>query len=367
MITPVITGTELWIMTPEQFIRSPRRWLDCFGHRGATLTTAPSFGYAYCARRVKPEQLAGSDYSNWRIAILGAERIDPVALYDFCDLVRPYGFGEGALVGAYGLAETTLAVTGVEPGAGSPLLRPAAASADLGQPVEVGGTGVLGVDRADGNWLSGCGKPIGGLEVRIIDEQGRAMPDGTFGEIVVSGSSVAEGYLEADGRIVPFAPDGLHTGDGGFVWEGQLYVVGRITDSLKVRGTMLFAEDLEAQLGQLEGLAGLQTVVLLGRHGDRDHAVLLVEDGSSGVWLDSAVATLRAATTAEINLAVLRGKRGAIDRTSSGKPRRRVLWRQLVAGPGAKWEPVYGTGPGQEQGGGGEQPGVLAELSGAQN
>lgn len=359
MITPVISGTELWIMTPEQFIRTPRRWLDCFGHRGATLTTAPSFGYSYCARRVKPDQLAGSDYSNWRIAILGAERIDPVALHDFCNLVRPYGFDEGALVGAYGLAETTLAVTGVAPGARSPLVRPAAAGADLGQPIEIDDIGVLGLDRADGSWLSGCGTPIGDLSVRIIDEQGRTLPDGTFGEIVVSGSSVAEGYLEAGGKIVPFAPDGLHTGDGGFVWENQLYVVGRMTDSLKVRGTMLFAEDLEAQLARLEGLSGLPAVVLLGRHGDRDHAVLLVEDTGARAWLDSAVATLRAATTAEVNLSVLCGKRGAIDRTSSGKPRRRVLWRQLVAGPTAKWEPVHGVGPGQDDNG--ERP-VLAAL-----
>jgi acyl-CoA synthetase (AMP-forming)/AMP-acid ligase II len=374
MITPIISGSELWIMTPVQFIRSPQRWLDCFGRHGATLTTAPSFGYAYCARRVGPEQLAGSDYSRWRVAVLGAERIDPVALYDFCRLVRPFGFGERALTGAYGLAESTLAVTGTAPGAGSPLLRPAAANGEFGTPVGCAGRGVLGADRADANWLAGCGAPLLGQAVRILDEDGRPVPDGVFGEIAVSGPSVAEGYLEAGGVITPFAADGLRTGDGGFVQDGQLYVVGRVADSLKVRGAMLFAEDLEARLAQPEVLARRPAAVLLGRFDGRDHAVLLVEDGSSEAWLDSAVSTLRAFAGAEMNIVVFHGKRGAIDRTSSGKPRRRVLWRRLTAdSPDAwPWQLAYGVSPGRRPAPGTEQDtetvameGTVAETAGA--
>ncbi|MFD0886244.1 AMP-binding protein, partial [Streptosporangium algeriense] len=57
MITSVVSGTDLWLMTPRQFVREPVRWLECFGLRGATLTTAPTFGYAHVARRVDPARL----------------------------------------------------------------------------------------------------------------------------------------------------------------------------------------------------------------------------------------------------------------------------------------------------------------------
>lgn len=346
MIMPVASGIDLWLMTPEQFVRSPERWLECFGRNGATVTTAPSFGYSYCARRVKPEQLRGSDFSAWRVAILGAERIDPQGVADFTALLGPHGFDPHALVGAYGLAESTLAVTGVTPGDGSPLLRTANPAAEFGTAIEAAGRGVLGPDRAAANWLVGCGSPVGDLRVRIVDDEGRSLPEGHFGEIAVAGSSVADGYLHADGRLTAFDRADLRTGDGGFLWEGQLYVVGRVADSLKVRGAALFAEDLEAELAGLDGLDAGRLVVLLGSVDGTDHVVLLVEAATADGWLEPAVNTLLAATGPELTPTVLLGRRGAIERTSSGKPRRRVLWQRLLRGTAEGWTPAHGTPPG---------------------
>ena len=345
MIFPVTTGTDLWIMTPEQFVRSPKRWLDCFGRHGATITTAPNFGYAYCVKRVKPEELAGSDFSAWRVAISGAERIDPATLADFAALLRPHGFDSAALIGAYGLAESTLAVTGVRPGRRSPVLRYSPGDLDLGRWVEPADPGVLGEDRVEGDWIVGCGAPVGDLSVEIVDADGKPLSDGFFGEIVVQGSSLADGYVHADGTLSTFGAAGLHTGDGGFRWRNQLYVVGRLADSLKVRGTAIFAEDLEAQLAMIPGLSAGRLVVLLGQIGARGHAVLLVEDSDHAAWFDEALATLSARLTAEVTVSVLLGRRGSIERTSSGKPRRRVLWKALRGGPGGEsngWRLVYG-------------------------
>jgi acyl-CoA synthetase (AMP-forming)/AMP-acid ligase II len=349
MIFPVTTGTDLWIMTPEQFVRSPKRWLDCFGRHGATMTTAPNFGYAYCVRRVRPEELAGSDFSGWRVAISGAERIDPVAHADFAALVRPHGFDTAALLGAYGLAESTLAVTGVRPGRHSPLLRYSAGDLDLGNWVEPVGAGVLGEDRGEhegeGDWIVGCGTPVGDLSVEIVDEDGAPVPDGFFGEIVVKGSSLADGYLLPDGTLSTFDSGGLRTGDGGFRWADQLYVVGRLADSLKVRGTAIFAEDLEAQLAAVPGLVAARFVVLLGQTGAGGHAILLVEDSDHQLWFEGAMAILRARLTTEVTLSVLLGRRGSIERTSSGKPRRRVLWRALLGGASGGWRLIHGPAP----------------------
>jgi acyl-CoA synthetase (AMP-forming)/AMP-acid ligase II len=347
MVTPIAAQVGLRLMTPEQFIRSPKRWLDCFGRGDASITTSPSFGYAYAARRVTPEELSGSDFSAWRVAVLGAERIDPVAVARFSALVRPYGFDVNALVAAYGLAESTLAVTASRPGeAGSVLVDTAVSTLVIGQPVGVRGGGVLGIDGAAGNWLVGCGTPVGDMAVRVVDEDGEQLPDGLFGEIVISGSSLADGYLHADESITVFDPDGHRTGDAGFRWQGQLYVVGRMADCLKVRGEMLFAEDLEAELAAVDGLDPSRLTVLLGHANGADHAVVLVEDTRSQHWLSRLVMTVQAHTSAEIACSVMAGRRGWIERTSSGKPRRRVMWTALLNGQLTGWAPIHGTPPG---------------------
>jgi acyl-CoA synthetase (AMP-forming)/AMP-acid ligase II len=346
MITPIAAQIGVRLMTPEQFIRSPRRWLDCFGRGDATITTSPTFGYAYAARRVAPEELTGSDFSRWRVAVLGAERIDPVALADFSDLVEPSGFDVKALVSAYGLAESTLAVTASRPGAtGSVLANTAVSTPEAGRCVGVRGGGVLGRDRGTSNWLVGCGAPIGDMAVQIVDDEGRPLPDGVFGEIVISGSSLADGYVHADGTMTDFDRVGHRTGDAGFRWQGQLYVVGRIADSLKVRGAMLFAEDLEAELATASRLDPSRLAVLLGRADGADHAVVLVEEPEPQPWLSRLVATLSARTTVAVTCTVMTGRRGSIERTSSGKPRRRVMWSALLNGEPNGWTPVHGSPP----------------------
>jgi acyl-CoA synthetase (AMP-forming)/AMP-acid ligase II len=352
MLTPVMSGTDLWIMTPEQFLREPLRWLECFGRHGATLTTSPSFGYAYASRRVSPDQLAGMDFSRWRVAILGAERIDPTAVARFSALVRPFGFHDTTLIGAYGLAEATLAVTGSPAETGSRLVRLAEASTITGAPVRVIEGGTLGVDHVGGGgWLVGCGQPLDGMRVEILDESGQPVPDGVFGEIRISGTSVAQGYVGADGAVTDFPAEGFATRDAGFVWENELYVLGRLADSLKVRGVTVYAEDLEAQLAQLDGLAPGGIAVVLGVVDGVDHAILLAEhDKGEPDWLDPAVARMRAALSADVEVVVLCGQRGHIERTSSGKPRRRVLWQNLVTGTARGWRCVHGTAPGPRSG-----------------
>src|SRR6185437_402632 len=92
--------------------------------------------------------------------------------------------------------------------------------------------------------LVGCGRPLPGVSVAIVDENGRELDEGYLGEIQVSGHSVAFGYVgeAGDGQRL----DGVvRSGDAGFVLGGEVFVVGRIGDSVKVRGQWLFAEDID--------------------------------------------------------------------------------------------------------------------------
>ncbi|WP_422768916.1 AMP-binding protein [Plantactinospora sp. WMMC1484] len=305
LLTPVAVGADLWLMRPEQFLRRPLRFLRRFAE-GARLTAMPGFGLSQLLAKVRPEDLAGLDFSGWRAAIVGAERLSPAAFEQFHRLLAAHGFRREALLPAYGLAEATLAVTGLPLDVGYTVIRAAPRSLTPGATV---------VARPGGTELMGCGPPLGGAVVSVRDLAGRELPPDTVGEIFVEGASVTAGRA-------------LATGDAGFVHDGQLYVLGRLGDGMKIRGRTVFAEDLEMALNATGG--PMRVAVLLGEADGVPTAVALFEQARPE-WLELARRTLRRQTEGAV-VRLLDGPRGAIARTSSGKPRRRHLWERFLAG-----------------------------------
>lgn len=341
------SGIDFWLMSPADFIGSPLRWLECHGRSGVTVTTAPNFGYAYATRRVRPEQLEGMDFSSWRVAMSGAERVVPAVLHDFAERLRPHGFRPQAFTPCYGLAEATLAVTGVAPGE-----QPQAVRLDgplvSGEQVPVAETALLGdpavADAPEAGWLTSCGAPVPGTAVLVVGEDGEALPEGAFGEIAVVGPAVAQGYQGSREVATAEFDDGrLRTGDSGFLHDGELYVVGRIGDSVKVRGRAVHAEDVEAALLAVPGMPAGRFAAALGGSGETAQAVVVVESPGD-VWLAPALATLRSQLDTTVQVTVVRTRRGAIPRTSSGKPRRRQIWLRWSGGDLAG-EVLHGTAP----------------------
>ncbi|WP_223297437.1 AMP-binding protein [Catenulispora acidiphila] len=358
LITSFAAGTDLWLMTPRQFVRTPARWLECFGVHGATITTSPSFGYAHVAARVRAGELDGMDFSRWRVAILGAERIDPAAVADFQALVGRRGFDTSSLMGAYGLAEGTLLATGVPARAGSRLVKVVDWALTAGSPVAISQEGRLGRDAVQGaGWLASCGRAADGVAVTVVDDAGDEVPDGTFGEIRLSGDSLAAGYLTRDGSV-PFSARGsaadapgadpvLDTGDAGFLLDGELYVVGRIGDALRVHGHGVYAEDVEAELSRLGGEQGPAAyAAVFGTIGTRDLAAVFVEGDPPRTWSAKAEQRIRTAASTDLPVLIFQGSKGSIARTSSGKPRRRHLWLRLLdGGVPDGWRLVHGEWP----------------------
>lgn len=329
LLTPVVNGSDLWNMRPLDFVRSPASWLECFGLSGARLTAVPNFGLAYVARKVAPEMLTGMDFSGWRTVIIGAERIDPDVLDRFARLLGPRGFSPGSFQPAYGLAEATLAVTGV------PLRREPRVVAVDRRSLTPGGRVVLAPDEPRAWWtmrVVGCGYPLGAATVRITGQDGKELGDGCFGEIVAEAPSVASEYVGGaeHGAVTTIDAGSLRTGDAGFLLDGELFVVGRLGDSVKRRARMVFAEDLEALLLEIDDVRHARPIVLLGTHAGVDTAVV-VADCAPGPWIDPAVRSVRQHAE-DIDVTLCAVGKGMVPRTSSGKPRRRPLWLAFVAG-----------------------------------
>lgn len=98
--------------------------------------------------------------------------------------------------------------------------------------------------------LGSIGKPIPGVTLRILDENGRQMPAGSTGELVAAGANIMQGYWkdpETTDRFLTNA--GYHTGDLGYQDdEGYFYVNGRKDNLLKVGGHRINPQEVEDAL-----------------------------------------------------------------------------------------------------------------------
>jgi fatty-acyl-CoA synthase len=332
LLTPVVSQCDLHVMRPAQFIRDPERWLRCLAI--AAHTAAPPFAFEYTARRVSAERFADLDLSGWRNAIVGAEPVDAAALERFAQLAEPAGFSRSTFLPAYGLAEATLAVTAATGPRAPRVVRPEPDSLRFGEPVRIVAEYLLGdvADPGSAGWLTGCGGPSSGVSVDVVDKDGRSLPEGCLGEIVVEGPSVADGYhAGAVGGTTRFSAGRLKTADAGFLYQGELFVLGRMGDSLKLRGRSVYMEDLEATVAEAAGLQRTKCAVVNMSSVDRPGVALFAEV-PRGEWETAARRALRAVLGSAAEIVVVTGRPGLISRTSSGKPRRRRMWAALRSG-----------------------------------
>jgi len=111
IIQPLFVGFPVTLLSPIDFLRRPARWLEAVTRYGATTSGGPNFAYDLC-QRIGDGERAGLDLSTWDLAFCGAEPIRAQSLRDFCDSFSDRGFRSTALYPCYGLAESTLIVTG---------------------------------------------------------------------------------------------------------------------------------------------------------------------------------------------------------------------------------------------------------------
>jgi fatty-acyl-CoA synthase len=330
LLTSVTCQMDLWLMQPVQFIRDPGRWLECMAF--SSFTVAPSFAFEYAVRRLRPERLATLDLSGCRRVIVGAEPIDPATLERFARFTGPAGFSPAAFVTAYGMAEATLAIAAVTDGQPRVIL-PDPATMHIGLRVRIQRESWLGAgSRLGGGWLVSCGRAADDVQLTVLDGTGRELPPGHLGEIAVRGPSVTAGYYASRaGTSTRFVDGWLRTGDAGFLHDGELFVLGRMGDSLKLRGRSVFVEDLEAAVAGVDGLSRQRCAVVSMAGASRAGVVLFAET-PAGNWVNQARDILRTCLDEDAEIRVVTGRPGLIKRTTSGKPRRREMWELFRAG-----------------------------------
>jgi acyl-CoA synthetase (AMP-forming)/AMP-acid ligase II len=249
VLQPLYGGFPVVLMSPLDFLQKPLRWLRAVSKYAATTSGGPNFAYDLAIKKAAPEKLEGLDLSSWEVAFVGAEPIRAETLDRFTETFAPYGFRREAFFPCYGMAESTLIITGGTKLAGYLTRHVNARLLEQNQVKKA----VPG--DPDARTLVSCGQPVQGQDVLIVHPEEQVLcASEQVGEIWVKGSSVAQGYwnqLEqtevtfsaklADTEVGPC----LRTGDLGFIQDNNLFVTGRIKDLIIIRGQNHYPQDIE--------------------------------------------------------------------------------------------------------------------------
>ncbi|CAG4908686.1 fatty acyl-AMP ligase [Paraburkholderia saeva] len=345
LLAPFCAGVPVTFMAPAAFLRRPERWLAELSGRRCTLSGAPNFAYELCVDKIAAETLdsLSLDLSSWELAYSGAEPVRADSLNRFVERFAPWGFRRRAFYPCYGMAETTLFVTGKRRDESPRTLSvDSVAFAKAGQGVAFANIAPEAMTRE----LVSCGQPATDLDVRIVDpdtETERA--DGCVGEIWVAGPSVAAGYWEHPSataaafgaQIRDGAGRYLRTGDLGFMHEGELYVSGRLKDLIIIRGVNHYPHDIERTVDHChEAIRPGCGIAFCVPVSNEDHVVFVQEINRRDVArADEISACIRDAIYRHHGIqpyAIVLIANASIPKTTSGKLSRRPCREQFLEG-----------------------------------
>lgn len=130
--------------------------------------------------------------------------------------------------------------------------------------------------------LLSAGRPLIGTEVRIVDEEGRAVPNGTIGEVAIRGPQLMRGYWNRPEASAESLRGGwMHTGDAGTLDDaGYLYIQDRVKDMIVSGGENVYPREIEDVLFQHAGVADAAVIgVPHEEWGEAIKAILVVKEG----------------------------------------------------------------------------------------
>jgi acyl-CoA synthetase (AMP-forming)/AMP-acid ligase II len=347
LLAPMFVGASTIVLSPFDFVRTPIKWLQAFTDFRGTFTASPDFGYALCANRAKIMERVGLDLTSWRAAANGSETVRADTVQRFIDAFSPAGFAPSAMAPCYGLAEATLVVSMSRPS--KPVSFARFDRTLLSQGI------VQESDAAAAVTLVGCGPPVQGTDVVIVDPSTRLRrASNAVGEIWVRSQSVAGGYHnEAPALFDCFHAliadeEGLflRTGDLGFIHNEELFVTGRMKDIVIVRGRNIHSEDIELAAQGAHPELRANRGVAFGVDGDEEEGVVVLQEVKATLpseRREEVIVKVRAAINRvhgfdPIEIALLPPR--TIELTSSGKLARwkaRAAWTEGRMPYSARW------------------------------
>ncbi len=245
---PLAFGIPSIQIDPFEWVLAPILMFEATSLEKATVAWLPNFAYNLLADKLPEDELEGLSLDSFRVITNASEPIRAESHQKFYARFQKYGLNKSALITMYGMAETTLAFTQ------APLDKPLLEIVVDRQKLSQGTVELANENSVVSRTCVSSGVLIDGTEMKIVDENREEIDPHLVGEIAVKSVSMFDGYrnypektaevLDADGWY--------YTGDYGFIYEDELFVIGRKKDIIINAGKNIYPEDIEDMLNKLE-------------------------------------------------------------------------------------------------------------------
>jgi acyl-CoA synthetase (AMP-forming)/AMP-acid ligase II len=198
------------------------------------------------ARMFTPQTLAGCDISSVRVLDVGGGPVPAVLVRELREL---WGI---ETVESYGLTE----------------ISPVASVQVPGDPPVAGS----------------CGKPLPGIDVRVLDVDGNDAPVGDPGELLFRGPTMMAAYWnQPEQTAKTLVGEWLHSGDIGKVdADGNIYVLDRLKDMIVTNGFNVYPKEVESIMCEVPGILSASVVGIPdGARGERVVAFAIPKQGAA--------------------------------------------------------------------------------------
>ena len=249
LILPILSGVQLVLMSPMDWVKAPYRMLHSVTQYQGTLTWLPNFAFNFCSQKIRTRNLEGVDLSSWRAVINCSEPTIWDSHQQFVERFQPYGLTPRALATSYAMAENVFAVT----------------QSNLNQPLTVDHIDKdifaaerravpCSVEERTIEMLS-AGVPIDNTKIRVLDADNYDLAERHIGQIAIKSHCMLIGYYHRPDLTAEAFIDGWYlSGDLGYIADGELFVTGRMKDIIIVGGKNVYPQDLERLVYQVEGV-----------------------------------------------------------------------------------------------------------------
>jgi acyl-CoA synthetase (AMP-forming)/AMP-acid ligase II len=242
---PLTLGIPVIQIDPFEWVSAPILLMEAISQEKGTLAWLPNFAYNLMADRIHDEDLTDLRFDSVRMLINCSEPVRAESHEKFFRKFHSLGIRREVLAACYAMAETTFAATQTAPG-----LESRKVFVDR-EALAQGRVQIVEGDKGARVCVS-SGTPISGCEMRIINESGDVLSEGSVGEIAIRSVSLFDGYRNNPEKTDEVLKgDWYFSGDYGFLHQGEYYVIGRKKDIIIIAGNNIYPEDIEDAVSKI--------------------------------------------------------------------------------------------------------------------
>ncbi|WP_191487058.1 fatty acyl-AMP ligase [Pseudomonas sp. FEN] len=345
ILQPMFVGATSILMSPVTFMRWPLRWLQAISLYQAHSSGGPNFAFEACIAALERKPHVALDLSTWKIAFNGAEPVRHETLNRFQAAFARFGLQREAIYPCYGLAECTLQATGGVKGEAPVMLSVNTQALCYGN--------ILLSDSGSCQTLVSSGRALPGTQISIVEPlTGKACAPLEVGEVWIAGPHIAKGYWNQPALTLDVFANGLsddiqrsylRTGDLGFIHQGELYITGRIKDTIVIRGKNYYPHDIEHSVFTAHDSLEHSACAAFSVIGTEEKLIVVQEVRRAWrkkIVLDEVVSMIRQAVVLNNEVTphdIVLLMPGKLLKTSSGKVMRHAIRSQYLDNTLERW------------------------------